>query len=67
MSSSSSWCPREIVRVLALTQGRASVHQDALDCELPVVDHQPLPDHSGGHQRDGVGVGLAALAGGEHL
>jgi hypothetical protein len=47
---------------VVLTERPAAVDQDPQHRELLVVDHRPKPDHPGGDQRDGVGVGAEPTA-----
>jgi hypothetical protein len=54
---------------VVLTQRPAPVSQDPQHHQLLVGDHRAQPRHAGGNQRDRVrigGIGLAALAAGEH-
>lgn len=54
---------------VVLAEGAATVDQNPQQGRLLIVDQRAQPGHAGADQRDGVGVGgigLAALAGGEH-
>jgi hypothetical protein len=69
MSSSSSWCSREIILVWSSPRERRRSTRNSQHRELLVIDHRPQAGHPSPDQGDRVrvgGVGLASLTGREH-